>query len=71
MKRVQLVDLLNDLEKEEEINKRIKEHLKNINDVPLPYYSPERNHQMSSGGSSSIIVINSTTTFAHGWGRKK
>ena len=45
MKSVQLVDLLNDLEKEEEINKRVKEHLKNTNDDFLLFYPDP----MSSG----------------------
>lgn len=51
-KRVKLIDLLNDLEKEGEINKRIKEHLIKEFDSPL--------HMMSGTFPSSIGNINST-----------
>lgn len=59
-KRVELIDLLNDLQKEVEITKRIKENLKNSFDQPKSFVG-----NFSSFSSSSTFVI-STTPFLGG-----
>lgn len=56
-KRVQLIDLLNDLEKEEEVSKRIKENLEKHID-PFPLFYGVGNYV------SSMIGLSSTSS---GW----
>ncbi len=58
MKRVQLVDLLNDLQRETEINKRIKENLDKAYDKPT-----RQQETWPTSIPSSVFV----TTTTRGW----
>lgn len=57
-KRVELIDLLNDLQKEVEIKKRIEENLKSYLDKPVRFNSSSGNNVNSStfNATSSVFL---------------